>query len=76
MTAPTSSTTVVPTYPPFGKRMLMDNGWYAAIRRDDVELVTAPVVRVTPTGVRASDGTEVEAARASISASNGGCSES
>jgi 4-hydroxyacetophenone monooxygenase len=51
----------LPDYPPFGKRMLLDNGWYAAIRRDDVDLVTAPVAAVTPTGVRATDGTEVAA---------------
>ena len=24
-------------YPPFGKRILLDNGWYAALRRDDVD---------------------------------------
>ncbi len=57
----TCSREALPDYPPFGKRMLLDNGWYAAIRRDDVELVTAPVAAVTPTGVRASDGTEVAA---------------
>ncbi len=51
----------LPDYPPFGKRMLLDNGWYAALRRDNVDLVTAPVAAVTPTGVRASDGTEVAA---------------
>jgi 4-hydroxyacetophenone monooxygenase len=51
----------LPDYPPFGKRMLLDNGWYAAIRRDDVDLVTAPVAAVTPTGVRAQDGTEAPA---------------
>jgi 4-hydroxyacetophenone monooxygenase len=51
----------LPDYPPFGKRMLLDNGWYAAIRRDDVELVTAPVAAITPTGVRASDGTDAPA---------------
>ncbi len=51
----------LPDYPPFGKRMLLDNGWYAAIRRDDVDLVTAPVAKVTPTGLRAADGTEVDA---------------
>ncbi|HEX5813390.1 MAG TPA: monooxygenase, partial [Pseudonocardia sp.] len=50
----------LPDYPPFGKRMLLDNGWYAAIRRADVDLVTEPVAAVTPTGVRAADGTEVE----------------
>ncbi|HEX3256913.1 MAG TPA: NAD(P)/FAD-dependent oxidoreductase [Pseudonocardia sp.] len=51
----------LPRYPPFGKRMLLDNGWYAAIRRDDVDLVTSPVAAVTPTGVRAQDGTETAA---------------
>ncbi|MDT7616045.1 MAG: 4-hydroxyacetophenone monooxygenase, partial [Pseudonocardiales bacterium] len=51
----------LPDYPPFGKRMLLDNGWYAALRRDDVELVTEPVAAITATGVRGSGGTEVEA---------------
>ena len=32
---------VVPRYPPFGKRMLQDNGsWLAALRRENVELIT------------------------------------
>ena len=32
---------VMPTYPPFGKRMLQDNGsWLATLKRDNVELVT------------------------------------
>lgn len=51
----------LPDYPPFGKRMLLDNGWYKALRRDNVELVTEAVVEITPTGVRGSDGTETEA---------------
>jgi 4-hydroxyacetophenone monooxygenase len=51
----------LPDYPPFGKRMLLDNGWYAAIRRDDVDLVTAPVAAITTNGVRAADGTDVAA---------------
>ena len=42
----------LPQYPPFGKRMLLDNGWYAALRRDDVDLVTDAVAEVLPTGVR------------------------
>ena len=41
----------LPDYPPFGKRMLLDNGWYAALKRDHVDLVTEEVVRFTPTGV-------------------------
>jgi 4-hydroxyacetophenone monooxygenase len=37
---------VLPTYPPFGKRLLLDHGWYRALRRDNVELVTDPLDRV------------------------------
>ncbi|MFW0795296.1 NAD(P)/FAD-dependent oxidoreductase [Gordonia sp. CPCC 205515] len=47
-----------PNYPPFGKRMLLDNGWYAMLRRDNVELVPRAVRGVTPTGLVADDGTE------------------
>ncbi len=48
----------LPAYPPFGKRMLLDNGWFRALRRDNVELVTDAVAEVTPTGVRSADGHE------------------
>jgi len=51
----------LPDYPPFGKRMLLDNGWYRALRRDNVELVTEGVVEITPTGLRGDGGTETEA---------------
>jgi len=51
----------LPDYPPFGKRMLLDNGWFAALRRDDVDLVTEAVAAITPTGVRGADGTQVDA---------------
>ena len=51
----------VPGYPPFGKRMLLDNGWYRTLRREDVELLTEGVAEITPTGLRGDDGTEVEA---------------
>lgn len=50
----------LPTYPPYGKRILLDNGWYATIRRPDVELVTEAVSEVTATGVRTSAGGEHE----------------
>jgi len=42
---------VVPTYPPFGKRMLLDNGWFAALRRDNVALVTDSVTSIDTGGV-------------------------
>lgn len=48
----------LPDYPPFGKRMLLDNGWFTALRRDHVELVTERAVAFTPTGLRDSAGRE------------------
>ncbi|CNE41949.1 FAD dependent oxidoreductase [Mycobacterium tuberculosis] len=51
----------LPDYPPFGKRMLLDNGWFAAIRRDDVELVTEGIERLSENGVVARDGVERKA---------------
>lgn len=33
----------LPTYPPYGKRMLMDNGWYRMLKHDRVKLVTDPI---------------------------------
>lgn len=32
----------LPSYPPFGKRLLNDNGWYKALLRDNVSLETSP----------------------------------
>ena len=51
---------VVPTYPPYGKRMLLDNGWYRALQRDNVRLVSDPVASVHPRHVTTTAG-EVEA---------------
>jgi 4-hydroxyacetophenone monooxygenase len=42
---------VLPTYPPFGKRILLDNGWYSTLRRANVTLVDEGVSAVTPSGV-------------------------
>lgn len=50
----------VPDYPPFGKRMLLDNGWYAALRRDNVTLIADAVAEITPTSVIARGGEETE----------------
>lgn len=46
----------LPTYPPYGKRMLIDNGWYETIARPDVDLVTSPIERITPDGIVTEDG--------------------
>ena len=47
---------VLPVYPPFGKRMLLDNGWFRTLARDNVRLVTGSVVEALPDGVRTQDG--------------------
>ena len=52
---------VLPTYPPFGKRMLMDNGWYRMLRNPKVELVTERVTKVEPDALIAADGSRHEA---------------
>ena len=52
---------VLPSYPPFGKRMLLDNGWFRTLAREHVKLVTGAVTEVRPDRVRTSAGTEHEA---------------
>jgi 4-hydroxyacetophenone monooxygenase len=46
----------LPTYPPFAKRMLLDNGWFATLRRPNVELVIEPIREITASGLRTADG--------------------
>lgn len=52
---------VVPTYPPFGKRMLMDNGWYRMLTNDNVELVTTSIDHIEGDRIVTTDGREFEA---------------
>ncbi|HAA66532.1 MAG TPA: monooxygenase [Acidimicrobiaceae bacterium] len=52
---------VLPTYPPFGKRMLMDNGWYRMLRNPKVELVDEHVAEIAGSSLRTRDGVEYEA---------------
>jgi 4-hydroxyacetophenone monooxygenase len=47
---------VLPTYPPYGKRILLDNGWYQTLGKPSVTLVTEAVAAVTPTGVVTTSG--------------------
>ncbi|HKP80305.1 MAG TPA: NAD(P)/FAD-dependent oxidoreductase [Phenylobacterium sp.] len=52
---------VTPRYPIGGKRAVLDNGvWLAALQRDNVELVTDKIARITPKGVVTADGVERE----------------
>ena len=41
----------LPTYPPYGKRILLDNGWFATVRKPNVELVVEAVDHVNASGV-------------------------
>ncbi len=47
---------VLPSYPPFGKRMLMDNGWYRMLRNPRVELVDESVTKIEPDCLVTADG--------------------
>ena len=52
---------VLPKYPPFGKRMLMDNGWYRMLRNPKVSLVDNPITEITAAGVTTADGQQYPA---------------
>jgi cation diffusion facilitator CzcD-associated flavoprotein CzcO len=47
---------LVPDYPVGGKRILISDDYYATLGRENVELVTAPIERVTEDGVATRDG--------------------
>lgn len=49
---------VLPDYPPFGKRMLLDNRWFRTICRPDVILETDPLRRVGSDRLIMENGTE------------------
>jgi 4-hydroxyacetophenone monooxygenase len=48
---------VIPTYPPYGKRMLRDNYWYRMLKRENVALETDPISHITADAIVMKDGT-------------------
>jgi 4-hydroxyacetophenone monooxygenase len=52
---------VLPEYPPFGKRMLLDNGWYRMLRNERVQLVSDPIAEILPEKIITEDGSEYPA---------------
>jgi len=40
-----------PTYPPYGKRILLDNSWFKTLTRDHVELVTDTIDHFDQSGI-------------------------
>ena len=51
---------VLPRFPPFGKRMLLDNGWYKTLTKPHVTLVDEGVTRVEGNKVYSASGEEHE----------------
>ena len=52
---------VLPDYPPFAKRMLLDNGWYRALRRGNVRLIPHNLSEVQHSKLIAQNGDAVAA---------------
>jgi 4-hydroxyacetophenone monooxygenase len=52
---------VLPAYPPFGKRMLLDNGWYRMVRNERVKLVSDPIEEILPDKILTKNGSEYPA---------------
>lgn len=47
---------LTPDFPIFSKRIILDNGWYAALKRPNVHLETAGIARILPNGIEGKDG--------------------
>ena len=47
---------VIPSYPPYGKRMLVDHGWFEALCKRNVHLVTERIVAIHEKGVLTESG--------------------
>ena len=47
---------LTPPYEPMCKRLIMSDGFYDAVQRDDVEIVDTVIERVEPEGIRTTDG--------------------
>ena len=52
---------VLPSYPPFGKRMLLDNGWYRMLQNEHVTLVDDRVERIEGNQIMTEDGSRYDA---------------
>jgi cation diffusion facilitator CzcD-associated flavoprotein CzcO len=60
VTDPALRAKLTPAYQIGCKRLLQSNDYYPALARDNVDLATTPITRVTPTGVITADGVEHE----------------
>ena len=51
---------LVPEYAPMARRLVVDNGWYDTLLRDNVELITTGIDHFTSRGIVARDGSAAE----------------
>ena len=53
----------VPDFPVWGKRLIVDNGWYQTLARDNVDLISSGIEEIQSNGILTQDGTlhEVDA---------------
>tara|TARA_B110000444_G_scaffold257290_1_gene295396 strand:- start:126 stop:2006 length:1881 start_codon:yes stop_codon:yes gene_type:complete len=49
-----------PDHPPMLRRPVVDNGWYKALTKDNVTLVTQSITRLTHNGIQTDDGKHYE----------------
>jgi 4-hydroxyacetophenone monooxygenase len=47
-----------PAYPPAARRLVADNGWFQALKRPNVDLVTDPIARITKDAVVTAQGVQ------------------
>jgi 4-hydroxyacetophenone monooxygenase len=47
---------VTPDYPPYGKRILIDNDWFKMLKKPNVDLITDTIERIVPEGIVTADG--------------------
>lgn len=47
---------ITPPFPPYGKRVLADPGWFRMLKRENVSLQTASIQAIEPDAIIASDG--------------------
>lgn len=47
---------MTPNYPPYSKRVLLDNNWYKMFLRENVTLVSDGIRRITKDGIETADG--------------------
>ena len=59
VTDPEKQARLTPDYEPGCKRVLFSDEWWPAMARDNLEVVTEPIERITENGIRLKDGSEV-----------------